>query len=440
MSSKSGKSKSKRKGKETKYETETKDLPAEKKKKGRTNVSPDVEIQETKEEMKKVMEVASSIGTDKMGKTVKKLYKQLVNKINKVCDHHGVPHEERVKLLSLTYQNVVGSEAQTTTIKQMMKNINVNTNPRSLQELVFHIRGKFPTSSDITTTTGTQRLSARQVESDMQRIFNKISQFGAELNKSSLEISDANKFIYELVLHARKNKMKSQHKATETILNNIAKNEGTAQTLSKLLLDADIPILELDIPREPRSKYTAEDAPKILKPPQTSDALPEDIEEITSSLNVSTLSNRSSSINASTLSKSSSGQETFTPSYEPSFTESIGDIGVEPELTDAQKKHITDIIQMIEKDPKLKADIKRTITEELTKGYINKSQYKMYNEELEKLNIIQDTPKAIRGKRTKRKNKQSDKSIIPLNLEPSPLPKDKPYKTTSKKKDKIVTL
>ena len=427
MSSKSGKSKSKRKGKETKYETETKELPAEKKKKGRTNVSPDVEIKETKEEMKKVMEVASSIGTDKMGKTAKKLYKQLVSKIEKVFAHYGVPHEERVKLLSLTYQNVVGSEAQTTTIKQMMKNINVNTNPRSLQELVFHIRGKFPTSSDITTTTGTQRLSARQVESDMQRIFNKISQFGAELNKSSLEISDANKFIYELVLHARKNKMKSQHKATETILNNIAKNEGTAQTLSKLLLDADIPIIELDIPREPRSKYTAEDAPKILKPPQTSDALPEDIEEITSSsINVTTLSN--------------SGQETFTPSYEPSFTESIGDIGVEPELTDAQKKHITDIIQMIEKDPKLKADIKRTITEELTKGYINKSQYKMYNEELEKLNIIQDTPKAIRGKRTKRKNKQSDKSIIPLNLEPSPLPKDKPYKTTSKKKDKIVTL
>ena len=95
---------------------------------------------------------------------------------------------------------------------------------------------------------------------------------------------------------------------------------------------------------------------------------------------------------------------------------------------------------MIEKDPKLKADIKRTITEELTKGYINKNQYKLYNEGIEKLNVIQNTPEAIRGKRSTKKNKQSDKSINQPFTEHSPLPKDKPYKITQKKKKKIVTL
>ena len=81
----------------------------------------------------------------------------------------------------------------------------------------------------------------------------------------------------------------------------------------------------------------------------------------------------------------------------------------EPTLTLNQLSHIKDVIEILNKDPKLKSDIKRTITEELTKGYIKPEQYKKYNEEIEKFNVLHEMPEAIRGTKKNEKSKKSQK-------------------------------
>ena len=115
-------------------------------------------------------------------------------------------------------------------------------------------------------------------------------------------------------------------------------------------------------------------------------------------------------------------------------------------LSPLQLKHIEEVVKIMQKEPKLKADIKRTITEELTKGYIKHDEFKKYNEEIEKLNITQDTPQTIRGKRTikkprAKKSKQVDIPIVPMEMDTlSKIPKGKSVKDNQKKKPKIVTL
>ena len=60
-------------------------------------------------------------------------------------------------------------------------------------------------------------------------------------------------------------------------------------------------------------------------------------------------------------------------------------------------------MKMLEKDPKRRADIKRTITEEVTKGSINPDQFDKCNQEIERVQIEKEVPEAIRGKRKKAK-------------------------------------
>ena len=113
----------------------------------------------------------------------------------------------------------------------------------------------------------------------------------------------------------------------------------------------------------------------------------------------------------------------------------------EPDLTDSQLKHIADVVKIMEKEPKLKSEIKRTITEELAKGYINPAQFKRYNQEIENLNTIQEAPQAIRAKKTPKprakKSVQSDKAILPIDIgTTSKLPKGKAINDNKKKETK----
>ena len=95
----------------------------------------------------------------------------------------------------------------------------------------------------------------------------------------------------------------------------------------------------------------------------------------------------------------------------------------------------------MEKEPKLKNDINRTITEELTKGYINPEQFKHYKQETEKVNIMK-APIAIRGtqktaKTRAKKSAQVETSNIPMDIDiSSQLPKGKSKKDTQKRKIK----
>ena len=121
-------------------------------------------------------------------------------------------------------------------------------------------------------------------------------------------------------------------------------------------------------------------------------------------------------------------------------------IGVVQPLSEPQTIHIKGVMKMLEKDPKLRADIKRTITEELTKGSINPDQFDKYNQEIERVQIEKEVPEAIRGTRKTakpraKKSAQVETSNIPMDIDiTSQLPKGKSKKDTQKKKDKIVVL
>ena len=122
----------------------------------------------------------------------------------------------------------------------------------------------------------------------------------------------------------------------------------------------------------------------------------------------------------------------------------IDEIIEEPKLSESQLKHIKDVVKILEKQPALKNDIRRTIVEELTKGYINPDQFKEYNQAIEEAGI-KEAPPAVRARKTPKprakKSQQTDKAIIPMDIEQtSKLPKGKEIKNTQKKKIKIVTL
>ena len=116
----------------------------------------------------------------------------------------------------------------------------------------------------------------------------------------------------------------------------------------------------------------------------------------------------------------------------------------EPKISQSQLQHFKEVIAILEKHPALKEDIRRTITEELTKGYINPEQFKEYKQAIEAVSI-KEAPPAVRARKTPKprakKSAQSDKAIIPMDIESSSkLPKGKETKNNQKKKPKIVTL
>ena len=116
----------------------------------------------------------------------------------------------------------------------------------------------------------------------------------------------------------------------------------------------------------------------------------------------------------------------------------------EPKISQSQLQHIKEVVTILEKHPALKEDIRRTITEELTKGYINPEQFKEYKQAIEAVSI-KEAPPAVRARKTPKprakKSAQSDIAIIPMDIESSSkLPKGKEIKNNQKKKPKIVTL
>jgi len=116
----------------------------------------------------------------------------------------------------------------------------------------------------------------------------------------------------------------------------------------------------------------------------------------------------------------------------------------EPKISQSQLQHIKEVVKILEKHPALKNDIRRTITEELTKGYINHEQFKEYNTAIEEVQA-KEAPASIRAKKTPKprakKSAQSDKAIIPMDIDTtSKLPKGKSKKDNQKKKEKVVVL
>ena len=67
----------------------------------------------------------------------------------------------------------------------------------------------------------------------------------------------------------------------------------------------------------------------------------------------------------------------------------------------------------MEKEPKLKNGINRTITEELTKGYINPEQFKHYKQEIEKVNIMKAQTAKRGTKIAKPRAKKTKQMVIP---------------------------
>jgi len=126
--------------------------------------------------------------------------------------------------------------------------------------------------------------------------------------------------------------------------------------------------------------------------------------------------------------------------------EKIDDLmNVDEGLNEEQEKHIENIKNLLDREPKLKEDVKSIIVDQLVNSKINKEHYNKLNQKIESLEV----PKAKRGKRVTKEEAQ-----IIANKEPKPRvrrPKknnqadtlmiiDKEPKNRQKAKKKVVNL
>lgn len=251
-------------------------------------------------------------------------FDKLKVRVGAVCKEKGIPAEKESAFMNIAHDNIIHSDRPTVAVKQMLTNIKENkATAKSLDELVFAIRGQLPQGSDITMSE--------------------------------------------------------------------------ASTVGKDTLD---------IIGEDPTQLVKPHAP-VKKPASVRSAMVEEKEFMSED------------------------------NYDPYKN-------VNQSLTSSQIKHIEEVVKILEKEPKLKSDIKRTITEELTKGYIKPDQYKKYNQEIERVQIEKEAPIAVRGTRKPRakKSAQADTPLVPMDIETieNKVPKGKPMKDGQKKKPKVVTL
>ena len=243
----------------------------------------------------------------------------------------------------------------------------------------------------VTTVHSTPRLN-KNVESLLSKLQHAINKFGEQKRFNPEQTKDAQALAYQNTINSRKMHNTNQKQILERMIKNADANMDKASTYEKLLFNIG----------SFKSKSKAESSFPIFP-------------------------------------LGSEGDETFGEEEADILPESQRR---EPVLSEAQLKHIKDVVDIMEKEPKLKNDINRTITEELTKGYINPEQFKHYKQEIEKVNIMK-APTAKRGSRIAKprakKTKQMDIPAIPMDIDtPSNIPTGKTK--TQKKKDKIVVL
>ena len=247
-------------------------------------------------------------------------------------------------------------------------------------------------------------------------IINKISHFAKIKKLSETDIQQALKNAYNNIKTSN-----NQTKTARQILTNIDENQGTYSDLNDLLFTRQS---EVSSTSTETKKTKGKEQAKVESERSHSDT----------------------ASNVFTAMRDDEGQTYDTMDIE----EEGSSLGVvphteQPKLNESQLKHIKEVVEIMEKEPKLKADIKRTIVEELAKGYINPEQFKRYSQELDNLNTKQETPQTIRAKKTPKprakKSQQADIPIIPMDIgTSSKIPKGKSKKDNQKKKTKIVTL
>ena len=103
--------------------------------------------------------------------------------------------------------------------------------------------------------------------------------------------------------------------------------------------------------------------------------------------------------------------------------------------------HMKNIVKLMNKHPDVKSEINKTLLEMYTKAKIKPEQYEILRQHID----TKEQPQTIRVKKEPKprakKSAQTDKAIIPMEIETiSKLPKGKNIKDNQKKKPKIVTL
>ncbi|MEI6188359.1 MAG: hypothetical protein WCP46_07710 [Alphaproteobacteria bacterium] len=253
--------------------------------------------------------------------------------------------------------------------------------------------------STATSLHSTPKLN-KNVGSLLTKLQHMINKFGEQNRFSIDKIKDAQAMAYENTVNSRKMHNTNQKQILQRMIINAESNMDRAPTYEKLLFNVG------------PSKVEA--GPSKGKSKQSEDSFP-------------------------IFPLGTSGDMTF---------DEEGDIipdsqHQQPVLSESQLKHIKDVVDIMEKEPKLKSDIHRTITEELTKGYINPDQFKHFKQKIDEADI-KLAPEAIRVKKTPKprakKSSPVDTPIIPMDIETSSnLPKGN-IKDNQKKKTKVITL
>jgi hypothetical protein len=124
----------------------------------------------------------------------------------------------------------------------------------------------------------------------------------------------------------------------------------------------------------------------------------------------------------------------------------IEEIGIHP----AHKEHIENIKKLLEKEPKLKEEVKKIIVDQLVKAKIKPDQYKELNQEIENLKIATEAPQSRR--RSAKKEVKAEELLEKLVKVKKPRGKkgiesaapvdhsQKPVKETYKNKKKVIRL
>ena len=86
-------------------------------------------------------------------------------------------------------------------------------------------------------------------------------------------------------------------------------------------------------------------------------------------------------------------------------------------MIEEHKKHIEDIKNILDKEPKLKEDIKKIIVDQMVKAKIRPDQYQELSA---KINSLEEIPKAVRTRSSKPraiKEKQNMQADVPVIIE-----------------------
>ena len=296
-------------------------------------------------------------------------------------------------------------------------------------------------------STQTKRKITQQAQTKLRTIQNKIIQFATHKGipqETTLQIMA--KIAREVV------NASDQTRKAMKFLESIKTNNASANTIIELIGESLLPASPAPVagPSSPSQKDSVEDVDEYLPMPSSRSSekvkltaeMAEDIKkqlEARKSRQVTTP--ESSQFDSNYFMEIETEGEDRDITTLDKYMKNL-DVNEENEENEPpQVTHMKNILKLLKKHPEVKSDINKTLLEMFTKAKIKPEQYEILKQHID----TKEQPQTIRIKKAPKprakKSAQTDKALIPMDIETSSkLPKGKAIKNNQKKKPKIVTL